>query len=93
MTGVQTCALPILGIFLGFIFFLNNMTLSKFSISYSKIRILSGLYYEIEIFYIKKVCIASLAATYSPVPQGKVPLALWGFTSEFGMGSSVSPTL
>ena len=41
----------------------------------------------------KKVCIASLAATYSPVLKSKVPLALWGFTSEFGMGSSVSPTL
>lgn len=31
--------------------------------------------------------LADLAATYSPVPKGKVPSALERFTAEFGMGS------
>ena len=34
------------------------------------------------------------AMSYSPTLVSRaVPLALWGLTAEFGMGSGVSPTL
>lgn len=35
----------------------------------------------------------SLAATYSPTLLRAVPLAMKGLTSEFGMGSGISPSL
>ena len=34
--------------------------------------------------------LTELAATYSPVPEDKVPSALRRFTSEFGMGSGAA---
>ena len=39
-----------------------------------------------------RLCWEGLAATYSSTPWGAVPLALRGFTVEFGMGSGVSPS-
>ena len=37
------------------------------------------------------VCLAGLAASYSPASLGAVPSALRAFTAEFGMGSGGAP--